>query len=219
MKKKKVLYTILVLLLFTSCFSGSYELDEKTLCPLLPTIKKVAILPFDVPAGNFLGVSKEGRIDANAAEKLSNYTEDKLKEFACFEVVSWEELLSIYQQDEKGELLISGKKDIKNLVIDIGKKTGADAVLVGFVTKYADRIGEKYGVSKPASVGFVMFLFSAKDGAILWNGSYRETQESLSENLFNVRLFLKRGFKWLTADELAKWGVSETMKNFPGRIK
>lgn len=210
---------LFLLLLLSSCFSASYDLEDKMLCPVLPPIKRIAILPFIVPIGEEMGVVKEGKIEETAPEKLTTYTENKIKSFACFDVVSWEELIGIYQREDRGDFLVNGRKDIKSLVTDVGKKTGSDAVLIGYVTKYADRVGEKYGVSKPASVGFVLYLFSAKDGAILWTGSYRETQSSLSENLFNIRLFFKRGMKWLTADEIAKWGVSETLKNFPGRVK
>lgn len=217
---KVSLLFLVFLLFFSGCFSASYDLDEKTLCPVLPPIKKIAIIPFFVPVGEEMGVVKEGKIEETAPEKLSTFSENKIREFACFDVVSWEEVLAIYQREERGDFLINGgRKDMKNLVINVGKKTGSDAVLVGYVTKYTDRVGEKYGVSRPASVGFVFYLFSAKDGSIIWTGSYRETQTALSENLFNIRLFLKRGMKWLTADELAKWGVSETLKNFPGRVK
>lgn len=205
--------------LLVSCFSTSYDLEEKLVCPALPPIKRVAVIPFFVPAGDEMGVVKEGKIDGMAAEKLATFTENKLKDFGCFEVVSWEEVLSIFQMDDKDNLFLIDRKDMKSFVINAGKKINADAVLIGYVTKYSERIGEKYGVSKPASVGFVMFLFSSKDGSILWTGAYRETQSSLSENLLNIKLFMKRGMKWLTADEIAKWGVSEVLKNFPGRVK
>jgi len=216
---KRSIFVLLTVFLLSSCFSTSYDLDEKVVCPILPPIKRVAVMPFFVPVGEEMGVVKEGRIDGMAAEKLSTFVENKIKEFACFDVVSWEEVLSLYQMEDKSDFFLINRKDMKNFVMEVGKKTNADALLVGYVTKYSERVGEKYGVSKPASVGFVMFLFSAKDGSILWTGSYRETQTSLSENLLNIRLFMKRGMKWLTADELAKWGVSETLKNFPGRTK
>lgn len=205
--------------LLISCFSTSYNLEEKLVCPVLPPIKRIAVMPFFVPAGEEMGVVKEGKIDGMAAEKLGTFTENKLKEFGCFEVVSWEEVLTMFQMEDRDSFLLIDRKDMKNFVLNAGKKTNADAILIGYVTKYSERVGEKYGVSKPASVGFVMFLFSSKDGSVLWTGAYRETQSSLSENLLNIKLFMKRGMKWLTADEIAKWGVSEILKNFPGRVK
>ncbi len=215
----KAVLAVAFFLLFPSCFSASYDMEEKLLCPVLPSIKKVAILPFFVPVGEEMGITREGKIEETAPEKLAAISEKQLKEFGCFDVVSWEEVLSIYQREEKGDVFTTVKRDIKSLVTDVGKRTGADAVLVGYVTKYSERVGERYGVTKPASVGFVLFLFSGKDGAILWTGSYRETQSSLSENLLNMRLFIKRGMKWLKADEIAAWGLSETLKNLPGRVK
>lgn len=215
----KFLFFAFLVSFFSACFSGSYNVEDRVLCPAFPSIKKIAIMPFFVPVGEELGVVREGKVEENAPEKLATFAEDKIKQFGCFEVVSWEEVIDIYMREERGDFLTGGRKDIKKLVMDVGKKTGADAVLIGYVMKYMDRVGEKYGVTRPASVSFVLYLFSTKDGALLWTGAYRETQSSLSENLLNIKLFLRIGLKWLTADELAKWGIEETLKNFPGRAK
>lgn len=227
LKLSKQICLLLFFICLQSCFSVGYEIEEKTLCPINPPIKKIAVMPFLIPLGNSsdsylgqeMGLVREGKIEENAAEKMTNFVEDVLKEFGCFEIVTWEEIVNIYQQEQRDLSLYWETKDIKNLIKNIGAKTGADTVLVGYVTKYADRHGTAYSVSRPASVSFALFLISTKDGAIIWRASYRETQTSLSENLFNIKLFFKRGLKWLTADELAKWGVAETMKNFPGRYK
>lgn len=214
--KKNIALFVLFSCLYSCTLSGSYELEERLLCPVAPPIKSIVALPFDIPLGGTLGLAKEGKIEEGATEKLSTFAEEKLKKFGCFDVVSWEEVVGHLQTHDKGRWLMDAKKDVKELVISVGEMFKADTVLMGYVTKYTERMGEKYGVTKPASVSFTLFLFSAKDGSIIWTGSYKETQTSLSENLFNLRLFIKRGIKWLTADELAKWGIEETLKNFPG---
>jgi hypothetical protein len=217
--KKNIIVFIMFAFLSACTLSGSYELEEKLLSPAPPPIKSVVVLPFDIPLGGTLGLSKEGKIEEGATEKLSTFAEERLKTSASFTVISWEEVVNTLQIQDKGRWLVDVKRDIKEMVIGAGEMFKADAVLLGYVTRYEDRAGKKYGVEKPASISFSLFLFSAKDGSMIWTGSYRETQASLSENMLNLKLFVKRGFKWLTADELAKFGIEEILKNFPGTKK
>ena len=58
-------------------------------------------------------------------------------------------------------------------------------------------------------MGFEARLINAKDGTILWTGKYAETQKSLTEDLSMIFIFIQRGGKWLTAEQLARYGVSE----------
>jgi hypothetical protein len=99
------------------------------------------------------------------------------------------------------------------VIKSIGNKTGADAVLTGVVTRYEDREGGPMGVRKPASVGFETNLTSTIDGTILWNGRYAETQKTLVEDLSLLPTFIKRKGRWLTADELAQYGVNILLKS------
>jgi len=52
-------------------------------------------------------------------------------------------------------------------------------------------------------------------GALLWSDSFSETQRSLSENLMVAKEFFEMGMRWLTADQLALYGVKELLKKFP----
>ncbi|OGW56584.1 MAG: hypothetical protein A2Y48_04885 [Nitrospirae bacterium RIFCSPLOW2_12_42_9] len=99
------------------------------------------------------------------------------------------------------------------VIKSIGNKTGADAVLTGVVTRYENREGGPVGVRKPASVGFETNLTSTIDGTILWNGRYAETQKTLVEDLSLLPTFIKRKGRWLTADELAQYGVNVLLKS------
>jgi hypothetical protein len=64
-------------------------------------------------------------------------------------------------------------------------------------------------------VGFALFFIEVSTGALLWNDSFSETQRSLSENIMAAKEFFEMGGRWLTADELALYGVKELMKKFP----
>lgn len=97
----------------------------------------------------------------------------------------------------------------------IGEEMGTDAVLYGRVFRYEERIGRWYSVERPASVAFDLHLISTRNGEILWKGRFDETQLSLTENLLNISAYLKRGFRWVTADELAREGIENVIKTLP----
>ena len=87
------------------------------------------------------------------------------------------------------------------------RKFGATAVLTGKVTRYRERPGKAFGTSRPASVGFELSLYTAPAGEKLWTARFEETQQPLSENVLHTRRYPGRGMRWLTAAELARWGV------------
>ncbi len=216
---KKFFSILILLVLFTGCsYTKSYVLEEKSYCPILPKITKILVLPFEEGLKDATGIKREGDIEDGAIEKVTTFTEDTLKKLACFQIVTWEEVKSTIEQNG-----ILAKEDFYSSNVEMIKGLGAhfkaDTVLKGYVLRYVDRVGGKYGVSRPASVSFVIHLYDAKDGSLIWSGSYKETQISLSENLLNINLFFKRGFKWLTADELAKFGISEVVYKIPGVSK
>jgi hypothetical protein len=97
----------------------------------------------------------------------------------------------------------------------VGKLLGVNFMAVGSVWRYRERIGGTRAASSPASVAFALHLVEVGTGNILWSKSFVQTQRSLSENILNLRTFFDQGAKWLTADELASYGVNEILKDFP----
>lgn len=91
----------------------------------------------------------------------------------------------------------------------------ASHVLTGTVWRYRDRLGTPLAVQKAASVGFNVILVRTRDGAILWHRHFDKTQTSLSDNLLDAPMFVTKGMKWLTAEELASFGVEKTLRSFP----
>jgi arginase family enzyme len=61
-------------------------------------------------------------------------------------------------------------------------------------------------------VAFSLILVRAKDGAVLWRYSFDQTQQSLTENLLNWRFYKEKGMRWVTARELAAYGMEEAIK-------
>lgn len=101
------------------------------------------------------------------------------------------------------------------LFVRLGKGMEADAVLAGYLYRWIEREGADYGVNRPASVAFDLYLIRSSDGGILWKGGFDKTQQSLTENLLDFSTFLKAKGKWMSVEELAELGLSELLERFP----
>lgn len=85
---------------------------------------------------------------------------------------------------------------------------GADAVLYGKVSRFDARVGSTSGAARPAAVRFEVWLRSV-DGVPLWQGSYAETQRSLSEDVGSIQRAARRGFRWVSAEALSTYGAEQ----------
>jgi hypothetical protein len=93
----------------------------------------------------------------------------------------------------------------------VAKQLKADASLIGQVLVYQERVGGRFGASPPATVGFEAKLV-ATDGQVLWVGNYYERQRPMIEDMMG---FLDRWGMFVTAEELAMYGVDHMLLEFP----
>ena len=113
-------------------------------------------------------------------------------------------------------LKIDHAKDTpEKVLMDLGDTLKADYMMAGNVWRYRDRVGTAFSVERPASVAFAVYLVDMKTRRLIWQASYDETQQALLENLFNVKDFFKQGAKWLTAEELARYGMNKMFQDYP----
>lgn len=207
MKKFKLSISILILSIFfyTGC---STKYVSTAVVPNWKEVKiaKIIVIPFlAAPEGDQKGL-RSAKVGPNGVTQVYSTF------YSQFEGLGY---LSVpYDEVDKDKLALPGPVSI-DLVRSVGEKTGGDAILTGVVTRYEEREGGPVGIKKPASVGFEARLISAKDGTILWTGKYAETQKSLTEDLSMVFIFIQRGGKWLTAEQLTRYGVSEMLKTLP----
>jgi hypothetical protein len=94
---------------------------------------------------------------------------------------------------------------------NVANQLKVDAAMIGQVLVYQERVGSRLGASPPASVGFEATLVAA-DGQVLWVGNYYERQRPMTEDLMG---FIRRHGAFVTAEELAQYGVEEVLKEFP----
>jgi len=103
---------------------------------------------------------------------------------------------------------------VADMLQETGRSFSSDAVLFGYIYRWRERIGTNYGVESPASVAFDLSLISTHTGTVVWKGSFKKTQASLSENLLDFSTFLKSRGRWLTARELADIGLEKLIKGW-----
>ena len=95
--------------------------------------------------------------------------------------------------------------------VTVAKQLKADASLIGQVLVYQERVGGRFGASPPATVGFEAKVVAA-DGQVLWEGNYYEKQRPMTEDLMG---FIHRHGVFVTAEELANYGVEQMLLEFP----
>jgi hypothetical protein len=93
----------------------------------------------------------------------------------------------------------------------IGEMAYADAVIVGRMLRYRERVGDEWGAKSPASVTFVIELTDVRRGDVIWYGRFDETQKPLSENIFALGDIGQRGIRWLSAEQLTQEGVRKAV--------
>jgi hypothetical protein len=86
-----------------------------------------------------------------------------------------------------------------------------DAALMGQVLVYQERSGGRLGANPPATVGFEVKVV-APDGQVLWVGNYYERQQPMIQDVVG---YIQHGGVFVTAEELAEYGVDKVLKTFP----
>jgi hypothetical protein len=101
------------------------------------------------------------------------------------------------------------------LIARVAGEVKCNAVLVTTLSRYHPRIGGDYGVEQPASVMFSMKLYDVRQGALLWSAMFSETQQSLMSNLMSLETAIKRGLRWITAEEMVEQGIIDKIRECP----
>lgn len=187
------------------------------------SFKRIAVLPFvQASPGDAIDqlvpreIAEHTDVNADSPENVvESIFVSKLGENKNIDVIPVEQVEGLYRQITLET--ISPKE--AELISKLGKGLKADAIVVGYVYRYQERIGTPYAAQKPASVAFEIQLIDVEEGLRSWRATFDKTQRSLMENLFNFRFFVKDKGRWITARELAAEGVDEIMQNFPAATR
>jgi hypothetical protein len=178
------------------------------LAELAEPLRKVAVAPF-TPAGRLaLGPEAGGGGDPALATELVAHQLSEALGARGVQVVAPEDV----GRALGSTLADAAPREIARLVAE---RFGVDGIVVGSVSRFVERSGEAAGTLRPASVGFEVTLLRAPGGEPLWTGLFDETQRALFENVLNATRYPGGGSRWLTAEELARWGATETARALP----
>ena len=102
--------------------------------------------------------------------------------------------------------------------LELVPESESDAVLSGLLLRYVERDGSASGVRRPASVWFELDLRD-RNGAVLWSGTYEETQAPLSDDAGSLPRVFERHFRWVTAADLADYGARMLLRELNHAIE
>ncbi|HSK30845.1 MAG TPA: hypothetical protein VLA17_12865, partial [Candidatus Limnocylindria bacterium] len=172
-------------------------------------IRRVAVLSpnpaLAAPAANtLLGTPVDQRTgERQAPERLATLVHTAMTVLPNWQIISDREVAEVEQS--------LGPTPESARLKRIGEQVYADAVMVGRVLRYRERVGDEWGAKSPASVAFVLDLVDVRRGDLIWSARFDETQKPLSENIFALGQISQRGIRWLTADQLMEDGVRKAV--------
>jgi hypothetical protein len=105
--------------------------------------------------------------------------------------------------------------DLRGALTVAHDKFGADALVTGVVYRFRDRSGEAYGTMEPASVGFEVKVYATDTGKLLWSAVFDHTQVALGVNALTATQYPGGGTRWLTVEELSRWGAIKLVQEIP----
>ena len=217
------LFKILVLsciLVLPAC-KAHVKAPEATPAPF--AVKKLLVLPF----ANMTGLHGEnvsarcpvcgkvfttGKVEEGATDTLTEHLISLIKTRTKYEIIPASFALGARSDHMLGNKI---KLSERSLLVETGRDLGADAVMVGHIYRFKERVGTGYSADTTASVAFDLDLIRVADGRIIWNNQFDETQLSLSENLFDFGKFLKRKGRFITAEEMAFSGLEGIFETLP----
>ncbi len=165
-------------------------------------LRRIAVMPF---AASPLLLGEEGGTPPGvAAQLVSKYLAEALAARGI-EVIAPEDVAAA----------LAGADSSRRAATILREKHSVDAVVLGDVTRWEEREGEALGTFHAAAVGFRVRLQGAPNGRTLWTGEFDERQQPLSDNVLRAGRYPGAGSRWLTAEELARWGAEEIVRAIP----
>ncbi|MFC1524450.1 hypothetical protein ACFL6N_06625 [Thermodesulfobacteriota bacterium] len=164
-------------------------------------IQSISVLPTETPLDSSQQKSTSPQDQERArqltisAEKMDRIVADYFQDAPSVTVVSKGKMASL-----QGDMTVNRQSRAQQL----RDQLNSDAILFMTLYRYTERAGGNYSSARPASYELIM----TETGETLCRGSFFETQQSLMDNLFTFPAAIRRGFKWISTEELIKEGVN-----------
>jgi hypothetical protein len=190
--------TILTALaLFSGCARTTAQIQPED----LPPIKTIVVLPVEIES--------DGQSDRSPEENQQLAKGQKLMDTLLAEHFSGREDITLLTPGQRDALDKDMTRCRTTAAITICRTQKADAVLLFTLHRFTEREGNEYAIVNPASVAFEYELIQAETGQSICSGIFDETQQPLLADMFQFFKKAKRGFKWLSAEDLASDGFKQ----------
>ncbi len=176
------------------------------------TLKKVAVVPFS-HKDTLLKYSGEGGTNPEiAAELVARFMTDAMAKRGI-RVIPASDLATAFAAHGLKPTDINPATAAELAAA----RFGATAIMMGQVSRYRERQGERFGSAGAASVAFTATIYTVDPVRRVWSSQFDETQRALFEDIVNARRYPGGGTRWLTAAELAQWGAESAVDMLPSR--
>jgi hypothetical protein len=161
---------------------------------------------------------KQLNIDAanlayGADRVMTRLVNDVMKIRFADQTVSMEEASAVYADVIRDQTLDTPRKQANKF----GENLQADLVVVGSIWRFREKGTVKEISDSPASVAFAVYLMEVASGKRLWRNAFDGTQKILSEDVLGGLKQGKIGLRWVSVNELARYGVTNVFRTFPLR--
>jgi len=113
---------------------------------------------------------------------------------------------------EMSNAMPSNRHGALDYYVSVGKCLDVAYLVVPQLLYWKELEGGAAGASDPASVMLDIFVLDVKEHGIAARYRFDETQVSLADNVLTFPKFVERGGKWLTAEQLAEWGINDGLR-------
>ena len=187
-------------------------------------VKRIGVTPFFRSA---LGVDIEGPLKSplgdlvlnpedlapGAEGILTGYVHQELEKRygeRAVPLAKTREMYGAMSEDNKEDTPLSVTKRL-------GEALEANLMVLGTVRKYRRRTADTGEGYRGVAVAFTVYIVDVATGKVLWQDRFAETQSSFTDDILGRRKGVKKGMKWLTADEMARQGIKRIFDRCPLR--
>lgn len=203
----QLLILCVTLTLFSACGTKRSLPTEEERQEALAKVPCIIVLPVEtrVNTDGSLSYSNAAVLE-NGAEFMDSVISEALIGKNNVRVLSNRQLTALIPNDSGSQL---------KLIRNVGSELKCGAVLTTSLADYRQRVGGSYGADSPASAAFSMRLINTRDGSVIWQSMFKETQQSLMSNLMSFDKAVSSGFKWITVEELVRQGINNKIEECP----
>jgi len=202
----KLSITLCLLVLSLSSCSTMNSGGKEVQAPIQP-LSCIAVIPAVTSVDKDDTISYEdARLLEKGAAHATSYMADQLSGNPKVRLINSAEMSHAVKEVSGG---------VSGTIAALGEKMNCEGVLITTIRRYVQRDGTELAVDAPASADFKMVLRHAPTGTMLWSADFQETQEPLLSNIFSYNKMQKRGFHWVTAEELLEQGLKQRLDDCP----